>query len=121
MARARSCGCRSAGGSASSRSLDESQRNPGADCSTPRPNNAYCIAKSAPGVGFRSAARQPPRPQEQLPGAAGLLARLGRDCRAALTLSDPDWGTASNVAHAEQDGLPYRFKRRIAKGVKRLV
>jgi hypothetical protein len=55
------------------------------------------------------------------PGLWELLARLGRARWPALIRGDRDWGTEGNMARAEQERMPYLFKLRITKNVKRLV
>jgi hypothetical protein len=55
------------------------------------------------------------------PGLWALLDRLGRDAWPVLLRGDADWGTEANMARAEQEGLPYLFKLRATKGVKRLI
>ena len=55
------------------------------------------------------------------PGLWALLSRLPREHWPVLIRGDKDWGTESNMARAEQQGLHYLFKLRLTKNVKRLL
>ena len=55
------------------------------------------------------------------PGLWELLGRLPRAHWPALIRGDRDWGTQANMARAEQEGVPYLFKLRMTKGVKKTV
>ena len=55
------------------------------------------------------------------PGLWSLLARLGRDRWPALLRGDIGWASEANMARAEQEGLPYLFKLRTTRNVKRLL
>jgi len=48
-----------------------------------------------------------------------LLERLPRDYWPAFVRGDKGWGTEHNMARCEQEGMPYLFKLRLTKGVKR--
>ena len=55
------------------------------------------------------------------PGLWSLLAGLGRDRWPALLRGDIGWASEANMARAEQEGLPYLFKLRTTRNVKRLL
>ncbi len=55
------------------------------------------------------------------PGLWELLGRLPRAHWPALIRDDRDSGTQANMARAEQEGVPYLFKLRMTKGVKKAV
>ncbi len=55
------------------------------------------------------------------PGLWELLGRLPRAHWPALIRGDRDWGTQANMARAEQEGVPYLFKLRMTKRVKKAV
>ena len=55
------------------------------------------------------------------PGLWERLGRLPRSHWPALLRGDRDWGTQANLARAEQEGVPYLFKRRRTPGVKKTV
>jgi hypothetical protein len=55
------------------------------------------------------------------PALWSLLERLGRDRWPWLLRGDRDWGTEANMSRAEAEGLPYLFKLRLTKRVKRLI
>ncbi len=50
-----------------------------------------------------------------------LLGRLPRAHWPVAIRGDRDWGTQANMARAEQEDLPYLFKLRMTKGVKKTV
>lgn len=50
-----------------------------------------------------------------------LLGRMGREHWPSLVRGDKDWGNERNMARCEQEGLPYLFKQRMTKGVRRVV
>jgi hypothetical protein len=51
----------------------------------------------------------------------GLLDRLGRDRWPSLLRGDSGFGTERIMSRAEQEGLPYLFKLRATRNVKRLI
>ena len=51
----------------------------------------------------------------------GLLDRLGRDRWPWLLRGDADFGTERIMSRAEQEGMPYLFKLRSTRNVKRLI
>ena len=55
------------------------------------------------------------------PGLWSLLARLGRERQPALLRGDVGWASEANMSRAEQEGLPYLFKLRTTRNVKRLL
>ena len=55
------------------------------------------------------------------PGLWELLGRLPRAHWPAVIRGDRDWGTQANMARAEQEQVPYLFKLRMTKGVKKTV
>lgn len=50
-----------------------------------------------------------------------LLKKLPCSSWPAFVRGDKDWGNERNMARCEQEGLPYLFKLRLTKGVKRLA
>src|SRR5918995_2411774 len=56
-----------------------------------------------------------------LPALGGLLDRLGRDRWPWLLRGDADFGTERIMSRAEQEGMPYLFKLRSTRNVKRLI
>jgi hypothetical protein len=50
-----------------------------------------------------------------------LLGRLPRAHWPVAIRGDRDWGTQANMARAEQEDLPFLFKLRMTKGVKKIV
>ena len=54
-------------------------------------------------------------------GLWSLLARLGRERRPALLRGDIGWASEANMRRAEQEDLPYLFKLRATRNVKRLL
>ncbi|MBF0563571.1 MAG: transposase, partial [Alphaproteobacteria bacterium] len=50
-----------------------------------------------------------------------LLGRMGQEHWPSLVRGDKDWGNERNRARCEQEGLPYLFKQRMTKGVRRVV
>jgi hypothetical protein len=50
-----------------------------------------------------------------------LLGRLPRDDWPSLVRGDKGWGSERNMARCEQEGVPYLFKLRRTKGVRRTV
>lgn len=55
------------------------------------------------------------------PGLWALLARLGRERWPALLRGDIAWASEAHMSRAEQEGLPYLFKLRTTRNVKRLL
>ena len=55
------------------------------------------------------------------PGLWELLGRWPRAHWPAVIRGDRDWGTQANMARAEQEAVPYLFKLRMTKGVKKAV
>ena len=55
------------------------------------------------------------------PALWGLLDRLGRDRWPWLLRGDADFGTERIMSRAEQEGMPYLFKLRSTRNVKRLI
>lgn len=55
------------------------------------------------------------------PGLWLLLARLGRDRWPALLRGDIGWASEANMQRAEQESLPYLFKLRATRNVKRFL
>jgi hypothetical protein len=55
------------------------------------------------------------------PALWGLLDRLGRDRWPWLLRGDADFGTERIMSRAEQEGVPYLFKLRSTRNVKRLI
>ena len=55
------------------------------------------------------------------PGLWELLGRLPRAHWPVAIRGDRDWGTQGNMARAEQEDIPYLFKLRMTKGVKKIV
>ena len=55
------------------------------------------------------------------PGLWSLLERLGPDRRPALLRGDIGWASEANMRRAEQADLPYLFKLRTTRNVKRLL
>lgn len=55
------------------------------------------------------------------PGLWALLQRIPREHWPALIRGDRDWGTEANLQRAEQENVPYLFKLRLTKGVRRLI
>jgi hypothetical protein len=55
------------------------------------------------------------------PALWGLLDRLGRDRWPWLLRGDADFGTERILSRAEQEGMPYLFKLRSTRNVKRLI
>jgi Transposase DDE domain group 1 len=55
------------------------------------------------------------------PGLWSLLGRLGRERWPTLLRGDIGWASEANMRRAEQEGLPYLFKLRTTRNVKRLL
>ena len=49
------------------------------------------------------------------------LDHLARPLWPALVRGDKDWGNQRNMARCEQEGVPFLFKQRLTKGVRRLL
>lgn len=61
------------------------------------------------------------RSNHAAPGLWALLARLGREHWPALLRGDLDWATEAQMSRAEREELPYLFKLRTTRNVRRLL
>jgi hypothetical protein len=62
-----------------------------------------------------------PASAHSAPALWGLLDRLGRDRWPGLRRGDADFATERIMSRAEPEGVPYRFKLRSTRTVKRLI